>query len=224
MTDGQCSDTNEVDEMMAKCISEIDNLGNKLDIFIVGAGSIGITDVQMVPVVVPVAATAAVNADAVANNAFEGMRINLPSTRLAPYLTRVSQFSHTIGSNSTFSGAECNRTYLMRLALLHSIPVDLAYAGAYRDYRILIEQFMSFICGDLDNTKFVYVSDNKGGWWPAKEHQYKIASVAFANPAMTEYDRDGFKVTIGKRTEDTLEVTDEFGTMRVYKITNGRMK
>ena len=98
---------------------------------------------------------------------------NYPVLYSRHYSTRIWSIHHTIGSSPTFAGTECNRAYLIKCQF-HTNSWSSAYAGAYRDYKNLTEQFISLVRGDLDNTKFVYVSNDTNGWWPAKDISTKL--------------------------------------------------
>jgi hypothetical protein len=211
VTDGQCDNSQVVIDYMTQKINAAETEGRIIDMFVIGAGSIGMTNGIVIP-------------------------IPQSSCELVSFTIRCSSKSHVTGANPYYASSECNRAYLLSLMEMATILGRRAYAGAYGDYTDLENTFHKFILGKLETMKKVYVSNNQGGWWPAKEHQIQIATTAFLQESETNFDKNGFKVTIGVRTRnttipyndgtvnaDTVLVTDEYGTRRLYAITTARL-
>jgi hypothetical protein len=199
LTDGQTSDATKSAEILQEMSKAFSISEVPFDIISVGAGSLGNPVQKEVP--------------------------RFGATTQVDFLQsvgeRISMHSNVFRQGASFSGAECNRGYLEQITLFHNGLGAGVYAGAYQDYKDLINVVEGMMTGVNDGKPMIFVESNEHGlWWPAKEHQYKfIAAITEADTSELDYHKNGFKAKIEKTVDGKVFVTDEFGRKRKYLLT-----
>jgi len=198
VTDGQTSDADATGKLLATLSMESAAAGHRLDILTVGACAIVTSGTQVGIVDVAVS-----------------------SNQLVFIAGRMSNFSHAVGHQSSFSGSQCNMAYLQGLVDFASPDGRKRYGGAYRDYEDLQVVLAGFFSGTDDGSCRLFAQSDSAGFWPAKQHQWNAIKEFLINGKEGEdysYNRDTYELTLKKdpAAGGVLRVKDVYGIQRCY--------